>query len=308
VTEHDPRMHVDEVSLTDAMVRGLVTNQFPEWTDLPIRRISSTGTVNAIFRIGNDLAARFPLRRRDPDSMRQILEAEAKASSEFNRHSPFAGPTPVAIGEPGEGYPMPWSVQSWLNGTTAEDGSAAGSASFARDLATLITALRRVDTAGRSFEHGWRGGDLRNHDAWVQKCFRESRAFLDVPRLAALWSYFVQLPRTSPDVMSHGDLIPSNVLVTKGRLTGLLDCGGFGPADPALDVIAGWHLLDDGARAVFREELAPDELEWERSKAWAFEQSMGAVWYYVHTNPAMSEMGRCTLSRILADTPFKGVS
>ena len=103
--------------------------------------------------------------------------------------------------------------------------------------------------------------------------------------------------------MSHGDLIPANLLVADGRLAGVLDGGGFGPADPALDVIAGWHLLDDGPRAVFRAELASDDLEWERSKAWAFEQALGAVWYYLDTNPTMSQMGQNTLARILSTTP-----
>jgi aminoglycoside phosphotransferase (APT) family kinase protein len=103
--------------------------------------------------------------------------------------------------------------------------------------------------------------------------------------------------------MSHGDLIPGNVLVSVDRLVGVLDCGGFGPADPALDVIAGWHLLDGAARRAFRAELGCDDLEWERSKAWAFEQSLGAVWYYVDTNAAMSMMGRRTLERIVAFTP-----
>jgi len=40
----------------------------------------------------------------------------------------------------------------------------------------------------------------------------------------------------------------------------------------------------------------------ERGKAWAFQQSMGAVWYYVDSNPAMSQMGVLTLDRILANT------
>lgn len=81
-------------------------------------------------------------------------------------------------------------------------------------------------------------------------------------------------------------------------MAGLLDCGGFGPADPALDVIAAWHLLEDAPREVFRAALGSGDLEWERSKAWAFEQSMGAVWYYADSNPAMSAMGRRTLARI----------
>jgi hypothetical protein len=61
-------------------------------------------------------------------------------------------------------------------------------------------------------------------------------------------------------------------------------------------------LLDSGPRTVLRERLGSDDLEWERGKAWAFEQSMGAVWYYRESNPTMSQMGRRTLQRVLADT------
>lgn len=100
--------------------------------------------------------------------------------------------------------------------------------------------------------------------------------------------------------MSHGDLIPGNVLVRDRRLAGILDVGGFGPADPALDLVAAWHLLEAGPRQTLRSDLGCDDLEWERGKAWAFEQSMGAAWYYVDTNPAMSSMGLRTLERILA--------
>ena len=65
----------------------------------------------------------------------------------------------------------------------------------------------------------------------------------------------------------------------------------------------GWHAGEQphqGTRQVLRERLGCDDLEWERGKAWAFEQSMGVVWYYVDTNPAMSYMGLRTLGRILA--------
>jgi hypothetical protein len=56
---------------------------------------------------------------------------------------------------------------------------------------------------------------------------------------------------------------------------------------------------------VLREVLRCDELEWQRGKAWAFEQAMGAVWYYAQSNPAMSRMGRQTLERVLADEPAR---
>jgi len=90
--------------------------------------------------------------------------------------------------------------------------------------------------------------------------------------------------------------------VTGGRLVGVIDVGGLGPADPALDLVGAWHLLDPGPRRVFRDDLECDDLEWARGKAWAFEQAMGAVWYYFESNPAMSLMGQRTLERITADT------
>lgn len=101
--------------------------------------------------------------------------------------------------------------------------------------------------------------------------------------------------------MSHGDLIPGNVLVHDHHLAGVLDGGGYGPADPALDVIAGWHLLESGPRALFRNELRCDALEWDRSRGWAFQQAVGLAGYYVDTNPAMYAVGRRTIRRLLED-------
>lgn len=84
-----------------------------------------------------------------------------------------------------------------------------------------------------------------------------------------------------------------------GRLVGVLDVGDFGPADPALDLVAAWHLLDDVPRREFRRLLGCGDIEWARGIAWALEQAMGLVWYYRDSNPAMARTGRRTLGRIL---------
>lgn len=296
-------MHDGEIVLSVDDARALVAAQLPRCAHEPVRRVRSSGTVNAIFRIGNRLAARFPLLGTDPEATQRLLEAEARASAELAAAAPVPAPEPVALGRPGPGYPLPWSVQTWLPGTDASEDDPRASESFARDLARLVTELRAADTRGRTFTGDNRGGDLHHHDEWVETCLRRSGELLDVPRLASLWSRLRDLPRTDPDVMTHGDLIPANLLVADGRLVGVLDGGGFAAADPALDVIAGWHLLDDGPRAVFRSELGCDDLEWERSRAWAFEQAVGVVWHYADTNPAMSRMGRRTLDRIVAAPP-----
>ncbi|MCW8375915.1 aminoglycoside phosphotransferase family protein [Streptomyces justiciae] len=292
-------MHDDQVDVTTDIVATLIEDQFPQWSGKAIRLLASTGTVNAIFRIGDDLCARFPLRLTDAAEALAVLEQEAQASAELAQVSPFPVPEPLALGKPGAGYPMPWSVQTWLLGTVASDSDPSGSDAFAADLADFISALRKAETRGRRFNGEGRGGVLAHHDAWMAKCFAESEALLDVPRLRRLWSRFRELPRTSTDVMSHGDLIPGNVLVAGDRLTGVLDTGGFGPADPALDLVSAWHLLQPGPRDVLRQTLACDDVEWERGKAWAFQQAMGLVWYYAETNPPMSGLGRRTLDRIL---------
>ena len=187
----------------------------------PVAGGPGNGTVNAIVRIGDGLVARFPLRRDDPAALRAGLEAEAAAARELAGCSPIPTPVPVAIGDPGDGYPLPWSVQTRLPGRVATPHDPAGPMAFACDLAAFIGALRAVDTRGCRFSGTGRGGDLREHDAWMRTCLRESEGMHDVPRLRALWSEVRDLPPAGPDVMSHHDLIPGNVLVRDGRLAGV---------------------------------------------------------------------------------------
>jgi len=90
----------------------------------------------------------------------------------------------------------------------------------------------------------------------MQTCFQHSEQLLDTPRVRRLWDAFRELPRIAADVMTHGDLIPGNVLVSEGRLVGVIDVGGLGPADTALDLVGAWDLLETKPRQVFRERLA----------------------------------------------------
>jgi len=294
-------MHDDQLTVTPGTVRALVDDQFPRWRGLPVAAVHSAGTVNAIFRIGDRWAARFPLRPGEVGATRRELAAEADAARRLLGRTRFPVPEPVALGRPGAGYPLPWSVQTWLPGRTADEEDPGRSAGFAYDLAEVIRDLRAIGTGGRTFAGSGRGGGLRSHDEWMETCFRRSERLLDVPRLRRLWRRLRALPREDPDVTTHGDLIPGNVLVSRGRLAGLLDVGGLGPADPALDLVSGWHLLEAGPRSLLRDELRCTDLEWERGKAWALEQAMGAAWYYAESNPAMSRMGRRTLTRSLTD-------
>lgn len=294
-------MHDDQLAIDADQVAALVADALPELAGAPVEHLPGSGTVNAIFRVGDLLTVRFPLRPDDPEATRVVLEREADAADELVLACPFPTPRPVLVGAPGHGYPMPWSAQTWLDGRTATPTSCEDSTALARDLATLIQALRATGTRGRRFAGAGRGGVLTDHDAWIEECFAAGEGLVDTDALRQLWEWLRVLPREDPDVMSHTDLIPGNLLVDSNRLVGVLDGGGFRAADPALDLVCAWHLLGTDAREVLRQELSCSDLQWARGRAWAFEQAMGVFWYYQRTNPPMAEMGRTTLSRLLGD-------
>ncbi|GAB3391295.1 aminoglycoside phosphotransferase family protein [Humibacter soli] len=300
-------MHDGQLEVTVDTVRRLLADQFPQWSNVPVVPVEGSGTVNAIFRIGDHHAARFPLVVDDPRVARHIIDAEADAARELSTIASVPTPVVLAIGDPGRGYPGPWSVSTWLDGSPATPDGLACSTEFAADVAGFIRELRDADTHGRAFSGGGRGGDLRAHDAWIEECLAKSVGHfdagpVDVDALDDAWRSLRELPRHSPDVMSHKDLIPANLLIDQGRLTGVLDVGGFGPADPALDLVVAWHVFDDGPRAELRRGLGSDDLEWKRGAAWAYVQAMGLVWYYARSNPTMSALGRSTLERVIASS------
>lgn len=294
-------MHTDQLTVTPETAARLVADQFPHWAGLPLAPVLPGGTVNAVFLLGEHLIARFPLRPQDPEEALRALEDEAAAARELLGRTRFPTPEPVATGAPGEGYPMPWSVQTRITGTPADRLDPGDGVAFALDLAEFVRGVRSISTRGRVFAGSGRGGRIADHDDWIRTCLERSEGLLDVPRLRKLWEERLRdLPRGgSPDTMSHGDLMPGNLLVRDGRLVGVVDVGGLGPADPALDLVCAWHLLEERPRAAFREALGVGGPEWDRGRAWAFAQAMGLVWYYREGNPPMSRIGARTLRRTL---------
>lgn len=299
-------MHEDQIALDPEIAARLVHAQFPEWAGNEIVPLETSATTSYIFRIGERYTARFPMQGAEAAQVREQLHAEQTAMAAFAVVSPVASPITIAIGEPGLDYPLPWSVQTWIDGDPVTPSSHAASTTFAHDLAALIEALRSADTEGRRFTGGGRGGMLTDHDEWVAQCIEKSAHLMRPERLRQAWASLRVASRTEPDAMCHKDLIPPNLLAAGERLVGVLDTGGFDPADPALDLVVAWHALDSGPRGELRERLGIEDAQWWRGAGWALQQALGLVWYYEITNPAMSALGRSTIARIL-DAPELGV-
>ncbi len=123
------------------LVRRLLAAQFPQWAHLPVTPVERSGMDNATFRLGSDLSVRLP---RYAHWVGQV-EREHRWLPRLAPRLPLPVSEPVARGEPGEGYPYPWSVYRWLEGDTATTESLADPVQAARELAGFITALQAID-------------------------------------------------------------------------------------------------------------------------------------------------------------------
>jgi aminoglycoside phosphotransferase (APT) family kinase protein len=293
-----PRMHADELPVDTALVRRLLAAQLPEWAALPLEPVRYFGTDNAIYRLGEELAVRLP--RREKNVVQ--LEKELSWLPVLAPQLPLAIPEPVAVGEPGEGYPLPWAVYRWLQGEPAYESPPAEPE---EELAELIAALEAIDPAGGPppGEHNFfRGEPVRARDDVT----RMSIAKLGLEREALpIWEDALAAPDwPDPAVWIHGDLDARNVLVTNGRLSGIVDFGGLGVGDPACDVMAAWKLLSAKGGARFRRALDVDDATWARARGWALTTAVNALTYYTEeTNPLLVREARSWLAEVLAGSP-----
>ena len=290
------RMHADEADIDTALVRRLVAGQFPALADLPVEPVVSSGTDNAMYRLGEDLAVRLP---RFPAAARNVDE-EQRWVPRVAPRLPVAVPAPVGRGKPTEDYPYPWSICRWVPGANPIVGALAEPDRLARDVAAFVTALRQVDPAG--VPASGRGMPLAARDAPTRAAIAACDGLIDTVAVTALWDDALRVPAwQGPPTWMHADLSPGNLLVRDGRLCAVIDWGGAGVGDPTVDLIIAWNLLPASARRTFRDALAADDDTWRRGRGWALSISLIQLPYYQHTNPALAANSRHVISEILAD-------
>jgi aminoglycoside phosphotransferase (APT) family kinase protein len=294
-----PKMHHDEIDTDVRLVRRLLEAQQPQWAGLPIEPVASTGTDNALYRLGADMVVRLPLR---PASTGPV-DKEHRWLPVLAPHLPLAVPVPLAKGEPVDGYPWPWSVYPWFEG---EDATAArfDRRQAARDLADFIAALQSLDTRGGpapSAANFGRGVPLADRDHVTRKAIRASDDLIDdTAALTAAWEDALRAPPWDrPPVWVHGDIAAGNLLIRHGRLSAVIDWGALAVGDPACDLMVAWELFDAESRQVLRAELGVDDATWARTRGWALSTAIVALPYYQDTNAFMAAQARRKLAVVL---------
>ncbi|HEU4356122.1 MAG TPA: aminoglycoside phosphotransferase family protein [Actinomycetota bacterium] len=289
-------MHDDQFDIDEALVARLLADQQPELAELPIARVRSTGTVNALFRIGDDRCARLPLTEGWAESLRNEL-----------RWLPWLGervslriPEPIFEGRPTSSYPFPWAIFRWIDGATYADERIADEREAAGSLATFVLGLRAIEVVGGA-PHGGRD-PLAELDVDTRRAIRASNGVIDRGAAMAAWDRALQAPAWEGRLTwIHSDLLRPNLLVAGGRLTAVIDFGGVGIGDPAADVIPAWAVFGSSGRAAYRAALDVDDGMWERARGYALHQAALIIPYYAETNPDFVTLAKRTVEEILAD-------
>jgi aminoglycoside phosphotransferase (APT) family kinase protein len=291
------RVHADETEVDEKLVRRLLISQFSEWSDLPLEHASTVGTDNAIYRLGNRMGIRLP----------KIHWAEHQVDKEYEL-LPWIGlslsidvPKPLARGVPEFGYPYSWLVYEWLPGSDLEKNYPGDWVGLADQIAGFLSELAAVDpAAGPRFTRSLAGDDQA-----TRRAISEIEGEFDAAELTALWDDALEAERRSIEtplhVWLHGDLLPGNILVEGGSVTGIIDWSATGVGDPARDLMITWVLPPD-AREAFRAKIDRDETTWLRARGWVIDQCAQYIPYYRDTIPLAVEGARRRLQAVVDES------
>lgn len=302
------KIHDNEPDTGENVVRILLEAECPHWDGGSLEYLQTSGTDNAMWRVRVDGAADVVVRLpRRPGAAAGVLQ-EVAVLQHIERSLAVSTPTVKHLGEPHEVFPFHWSVLEWIDGRdawTARDDLIDGPR-LVTDLAQAISSIGHIAglDVGRRVS-GQRGGPLgpllEQLDRWLEDPAGNATDLIDVPavrRLAVAARDLVDEPVAEGFV--HGDLIPGNLLVERGRLAAIIDWGGAGWGDLAQDLAPAWAVFNEADRSAFREAMNVDEASWIRGRTFELEHAVGGVLYYVPKRHPLGDVMARTLGRILA--------
>lgn len=294
-------MHEHELKIDEHLVHALIKEQCLSWAHLPLTSVASSGTDNALFRLGNDCVVRLPRVEWKPGSNNKNIDKEYEWIRKIAPCLKTPISEPLFKGHSNEYYPWSWIVAKWNDGANPAFENNNEYQLLAKDLACFLNNLHSISLAnGPSSRRGvaLTSSDL---DAETRQAISELEGEVDILTVTSLWNQLTHVPAwNKAPVWVHGDFLPGNILVQNNRLTAVIDFSDLGIGDPACDLIIAWSLLNSHSRQVFREHLENiDDDTWERGRGWALSIALIMLPYYKNTNPTLATLARRMIEHVL---------
>jgi len=289
-------MHENQLDINIDLVRTIINKQFPEYGDLPLTPVNSTGTVNVIYRLGSELTVRMPrLSKWSKD-----IEKETTWLPRLSPHLSLEIPEPVAVGQATKIYPSIWAIYRWISGDVYSDQSVSDEKEAAKQLAAFVNEFHSIEVPSDAPKAGRR--PLAELCEITERAVREADDLLDVERVLLAWRESAKAsPWDGIPVWIHADLLRPNLLVEAGRLKAVIDFGSCGIGDPCFDLVPAWSVFGAEGRQVFQSTITADPDTWLRARAYALHQAALIVPYYRETNPGFVDLALRTIEQVLLD-------
>lgn len=287
------------MNITIELVRELVREQYPEWSNLEIRQVEKSGHDNRTFHLGDKMSLRLP----SGQEYASQIEKELKWLPKLKPHISFNIPSPIAKGNPTDIYPFPWAINHWIEGENITYENVKDLNQLAIDLAKFLKELQSIDASNgpKAGKHNfYRGGDLRVYDKETRIALEKLGGIFPIKILEDIWNNALQSHWENDPVWVHGDIAVGNLLVKDERLYSIIDFGILGTGDPACDYVMAWTFFDSKSRNILKNELKCDEGTWSRARGWALWKAL--ITYDINNKRSESSLwAESTIKELLKD-------
>ncbi len=288
----------EKLTIDVALVNRLIAAQFPHWQDLPVQAVPNGGWDNRTFRLGENMLVRMPSAA---DYAVQV-EKEQYWLPKLAPSLPLSIPTPLAMGQSGEGYPWRWSIYQWLEGEPAASARMNNWRDFAVSLGRFLQALQSIDSTdgpAAGMHSFYRGGSLAYYDKSTREAIAKLKDQIDADAATATWEAALNTRWQYSPVWVHGDVSAGNLLVQNGQLSAVIDFGQLAVGDPACDLVIAWTLFSGESRTAFRDILSLGADTWLRAKAWTLWKALITAAGFTSPNNFEAQQCRHIINEVL---------
>ena len=200
--------------MNTTLVGNLVASQFPEWKDLPIRPILSSGWDNRTFHLGEKMLIRMPMLQ----STKLKLKKSTIGCQNLLLCSRFKFLCLWRWENLQDGYSWKWSIYCWIEGENVASGYIADLCEFATSLAEFRVAFQGIDSEEGplpGLHSFYRGGALAIYDPEVRQALAILKSKIDINAATEVWETALKTTWHGKPVWVHGDVSVLQSLISE---------------------------------------------------------------------------------------------